>query len=183
MRRNGGSHPLATFIAHAAERLLHGLCHEPVGEPRRVTHEPIHPVVRVRQPHGTGQIADVVAPDVVAPKIVQITHGLERCFNDRLVIGVDSKTTMNRSERRNRRARLAPRRSRGEFSHELVEATRVREETLGEPEFGPEEQGALSRRNCQHVRREEVTRLTPLHAITEVDRHGEGWSIGGLEPF
>lgn len=63
--------PKSAFYREALELPLHLVRHKSVGQPRRITDKDIRAVGLAGKPRGAGDIADVVAPDMVTPLFVE----------------------------------------------------------------------------------------------------------------
>src|SRR4051794_39031799 len=106
MRRDLAARPKASCHRHPPIQLLHSLWHEAIGEPRRIADEHVDLVVGLGERGGAGEVANVVAPDVVPPFVMEVAKRVEDGDQRFLVIWVNGTTAQNRGDVWSRRTAL-----------------------------------------------------------------------------
>ena len=69
--------PEASRFRHSPKSGLHVGCHVTVGKPGRIADQNIDAIGFAREPHRTREVANIVAPNVVPPFVMQAAHSPE----------------------------------------------------------------------------------------------------------
>jgi hypothetical protein len=171
--RDLAARPEASRLRHPPVELLHPLRHEAVGEPGRVADEHVDLVGGLGERGGAGEVADVVAPDVVPPFVVEVAEGVEDGDQRFLVVGVDGAAAQGRADARPGGAALPRGGAAGELGDELVEAVGVGDHPFREVEFAVDQLGLVGGEDRDPAAGEQGLVLLPAEAVAEVDRDAE----------
>src|SRR5690606_15244661 len=170
-----GSHissgPEVSFVAELTEALLRGDVHIPVREPRWITDQHVDTVAFPSQPNRTCPIADVVAPDVVATLVKEITEDLE-CGVYRLpIIRMNVVFAQNHIDRGRFAVGLPGCGHPGQFTYQPIETDDISHHPFWKVKLSSEELDSITCVQGEALGGKEGVVLFPLDAVSEEDRH------------